>query len=118
MTDNWVTVQKKTFTKWTNSHLRKKGFPLIEDLRTDFETGINLMNLINALYSIPIPKHNKDPKLRPHKLDNITLALNMVEKAEIKTNFLKSVHLADVRFAMTFKLLTFFYSVKKTSCLV
>jgi hypothetical protein len=33
--------------------------------------------------------------MRPHKLDNIALALKMVEDAQVKTNFLKSVHLAD-----------------------
>jgi len=91
----WVEVQKKTFTKWMNSHLRKKGFPVINNAQEEFETGINLMNLVNALYSIDIPKHNKAPKMRPHKLDNIALALQMVENAQIKTNFLKSVHLAD-----------------------
>jgi len=91
----WVNVQKKTFTKWMNSHLRKKGFPAVEDAQLEFETGITLMNLINALYGISTPKHNKNPKLRPHKLDNITLALGMVEQAKIKTNFLKSVHLVD-----------------------
>jgi Ca2+-binding EF-hand superfamily protein len=78
-----------------NSHLRKKGYPAINDAQEDFENGINLMNLINSLYDIPIPKHNKDPKMRPHKLDNITLALGMIDKAQIKTNFLKQVHLVD-----------------------
>lgn len=91
----WVKVQQKTFTKWMNSHLRKKGHPTIENAQEDFETGINLMNLINALYGIDIPKHNKVPKMRPHKLDNITLALKMIDDAKVKTNFLKSTHLID-----------------------
>jgi len=91
----WVQIQKKTFTKWMNSHLIKKSFPAIENAQDDFETGVNLMNLINSLYGLDIPKHNKAPKMRPHKLDNITLALKMLEEAQVKTNFLKSVHLAD-----------------------
>lgn len=33
--------------------------------------------------------------MRPHKLDNITMALKMVEDAKVKTNFLKSTHLID-----------------------
>lgn len=53
------------------------------------------MNLIHALYGIPFPKYNPNPKMRPHKLDNITLALKMVEDAHVKTNFLKSTHLID-----------------------
>jgi 4-hydroxybenzoate polyprenyltransferase len=48
--------------------LKKKGHPAIGDLSTEFETGIKLMQLINALYDVPIPKHNANPKMRPHKL--------------------------------------------------
>jgi len=91
----WVQIQKKTFTKWMNNHLRKKGHPTITNPQTDFDNGITLMRLVNALYDKPIPKHNAAPKLRPHKLDNISRALQMVEEAEIKTNFLKSTHLID-----------------------
>lgn len=93
----WVQVQKRTFTKWFNNHLRKKGYKTIENIATDWASGIMLMRVVNALYSIPMPrKYNKRPKLRPHKLDNLTLAMNMLEnKAEVKTNFLKNTHLLD-----------------------
>lgn len=55
------------------------------------------MQICNALYNIPMPRrYNKKPKLRPHKLDNLTMAMNMLEvKAEVKTNFLKNTHLLD-----------------------
>ena len=78
-----------------NNHLRKKNYPPIENPATDFESGIKLMQIVNALYDVPIPKHNANPKLRPHKLDNIETALKMVEQAKIKTNFLKHTHLID-----------------------
>jgi len=80
-----------------NNHLRKKGYePIeIEHCTLAFEDGIKLMNIVNALYQIPLPKYNKAPKLRPHKLDNLALAMHMVEQAQIKTNFLKSEHLLD-----------------------
>jgi Ca2+-binding EF-hand superfamily protein len=90
----WVAVQKKTFTKWTNSHLKKVGSQ-ITDVITEFDNGIKLMQLVKALYGIEIPKYNANPKMRPHKLDNLSLAFNMVEKAKIKTNFLKTTHLID-----------------------
>lgn len=32
-----------------NSHLVKKGYPTIQNAQEDFETGINLMNLINSV---------------------------------------------------------------------
>jgi actinin alpha len=93
----WVGAQKKTFTKWFNNHLRKKGYPPIENIQTDWATGIKLMQVVNALYDIPMPrKYNKNPKMRPHKLDNISMAMKMLEeKAEVKTNFLKNSHLLD-----------------------
>lgn len=46
-----------------NNHLRKKGYEQIQNLTTDFETGVKLMEIINALYDLPIPKHNKVPKV-------------------------------------------------------
>jgi len=50
----------------------------------------------NSLYDIPVPKHNKTPKMRPHKLDNCELALKMLQKdAQVKTNFLGTMHLVD-----------------------
>jgi len=91
----WIASQKRTFTKWMNNHLRKKGFGPIEDAETSFDDGIVLMNIVNALYDVPIPKHNNAAKMRVHKLDNIALSLQMVEQAQIKTNFLKREHLVD-----------------------
>jgi len=93
--EEWVGTQKKTFTKWVNNHLNKKGFAIVEDAQTAWEDGIKLMQLISALYGMPLPKYNANPKMRPHKLDNINLALGMVEAAKIKTNFLKNTHLID-----------------------
>jgi len=90
----WVSVQKKTFTKWMNSHLKKVGAH-IDDCQTEFETGVKLMQLIKSLYGLDIPKHNPAPKMKPQKLDNISLAFDMVDKAQIKTNFLKPFHLTD-----------------------
>ena len=75
--------------------MRKKGFDALNDVTTEFDTGINLMRVVNALYDLPIPKHNKNPKMRPQQADNLVLAFNMVEEAKIKTNFLKSTHLMD-----------------------
>eukprot|EP00457_Paulinella_chromatophora_P001834 gb/GEZN01001836.1/.p1 GENE.gb/GEZN01001836.1/~~gb/GEZN01001836.1/.p1 ORF type:complete len:524 (+),score=106.44 gb/GEZN01001836.1/:257-1828(+) len=97
----WVLIQKKTFTKWMNNHLRKKNKPIIEDLQTGFTDGIALMNLINALYDTPMPrKFRTQCKIRPHNIDNINMALAMVEEAEIKTNFLKNTHLLDMDLKM------------------
>lgn len=98
MDKQWEEVQKKTFTKWCNSHLVKRfgSNAAMANLEVDFESGIKLMELVNCLYNVPFPqKYNKAPKMRPHQLDNIQMALAMLEHAGVKTNFLKTTHLAD-----------------------
>ena len=90
--------QKKTFTKWANNHLVKKfgKDAALGDIGNDFENGERLMQLCSALYGLTMPKYNKAPKMRPHLLDNVTLAMDMLEKqAGVKTNFLKTTHLVD-----------------------
>jgi len=93
--EDWVARQERTFMKWCNNHLRKKGYPAIESIQNDFEDGVRLMQLINSLYGIALPKYRAEAKMRVHKLDNIALALKMVDDAKVKTNFLKREHLAD-----------------------
>jgi actinin alpha len=88
----------QTFTKWANNHLVKKfgKDAALDDIEGEFENGEKLMQLCSALYGLPMPKYNKAPKMRPHKLDNVTMALDMLEKqAGVKTNFLKTTHLVD-----------------------
>lgn len=102
MSDAWVHIQKKTFTKWCNGHLvrrfgSKEPTIDIDKVEFSFDTGIMLMRLVNALYGVPFPaRYSKQPKMRPQQLDNITLAMKMLEvDVGVKTNFLKAVHLAD-----------------------
>jgi len=98
MEQGWVEVQKKTFTKWVNSHIVKSFGSAngVTNLYEDFQTGIKLMQLVNSLYATPFPaKYNKAPKMKPMLLDNVELAMNMLDKAGVKTNFLKTHHLVD-----------------------
>ena len=44
----WVDVQKKTFTNWTNDHLKDTGRH-VEDLQTDLDDGVTLIKLLEAL---------------------------------------------------------------------
>lgn len=96
LTKDWEIMQNKTFTKWLNTHMKKKGFPPFEDLSNEFEDGTGMMRVVNALYDVPIPKHKANPKLKPQKADNHMLAFAMAEKeAEIKFNFLKAENLME-----------------------
>jgi len=93
----WELVQIKTFTKWTNSHLVKSKYTPISNISEDWHDGIKLMELVNALYQVPLPKKiNRAAKMKPQKLDNIEQALDMLTaQAKVKTNFLKPGHLVD-----------------------
>lgn len=42
-------VQKKTFTKWLNSHLSKGNVPLVADLFVDLRDGHRLLTLLEIL---------------------------------------------------------------------
>lgn len=71
-------IQKKTFTKWANSHIVKMHGPqsAINDAQKDFDSGIALMKLINSLYQTPIPRHNPKPKMRPHMVSLIIFLIS------------------------------------------
>merc|ERR1719499_2657823 len=97
--------QSKTFSKWCNMYLSKKGYEgtvgVGEEFGGSWKDGVTLMKLINALYDVDMPKrYKKDAKTRVHRLDNVTQALKMVDKAEVKTTHLKQVNLLDGDFRM------------------
>lgn len=103
--EEWQLRQARTFAKWVNMYLARKGFEerCFEDetFGQSFADGIKLMKLMNALYDVPMPKkYKKTPKMRVHCLDNVNQALKMVEAAEVKTTFLKAVNLLDGDFRM------------------
>jgi len=103
--EEWMVRQSKTFSKWCNMYLSKKGYEqsvgIGEEFGGSWDDGVTLMKLMNALYDVPMPrKFKKDAKTRVHKLDNVNQALKMVSKAEVKTTNLKQVNLLDGDFKM------------------
>jgi len=103
--EEWMIRQSKTFSKWCNMYLSKKGYEQTvgvgEEFGGSWKDGVTLMKLINALYDVDMPKrYKKDAKTRVHRLDNVTQALKMVDKAEVKTTNLKQVNLLDGEFKM------------------
>lgn len=49
-----------------------------------------LIKLIHKLFpEIPLPKYVPDAKLRVQQLDNVTVALQMIEQAGVSVAFLK-----------------------------
>jgi Ca2+-binding EF-hand superfamily protein len=78
----WEVTQVKTFTKWCNTHLGKSGKAKIDDLVTDWDTGLNLINLAVALYN----QNEKEPEKAisyPKLKDNELNAKNRIQRVQV-----------------------------------
>ncbi len=51
-------VQKKTFSKWVNSHLNKVGYK-VDELYNDLRDGVNLLKLLEVISGENLPKADK-----------------------------------------------------------
>jgi len=69
-------VQKKTFTKWVNSHLMRVNCR-VNDLYTDLRDGKMLIKLLEILSGERLPKPTKG-KMRIHCLENVDKALSFL----------------------------------------
>jgi len=101
----WQERQSRTFSKWVNMYLSRKGYEGKCQSGLDFgncwQDGVLLMKLVNSLYDVPMPKkYKKNANSRVTMLDNVNQALKMLEAAEVKTVNLKQVSLLDQDFKM------------------
>lgn len=49
------------------------------------QSGIALIKLMKAISpDLKVPAYNSNPKMRPHKLDNLTLAFEMIKRANVR----------------------------------
>jgi len=56
---NWERIQKKTFTGWINSHLRKRNDKVTE-LTTDLSDGLRIFKLLEIISNeTPFSKYEK-----------------------------------------------------------
>lgn len=75
------TVQKKTFTKWVNSHLVHVNCR-INDLYVDMRDGKNLIKLLEILSGERLPRPTKG-KMRIHCLENVDKALQFLRDQRV-----------------------------------
>mmetsp|Transcript_2449 Transcript_2449/g.5806 ORF Transcript_2449/g.5806 Transcript_2449/m.5806 type:complete len:1868 (-) Transcript_2449:74-5677(-) len=94
MDDSWVKIQKKTFTKWVNMHLQKKGMK-IEELESGFESGNNLINLIEILGQVSLGSYNKNPKMRIQKIENVGKALTYIKSTGVRLENMSAEDIVD-----------------------
>jgi actinin alpha len=83
-TANWELIQQKTFTRWVNSHLKKRNIH-IENLLKDLEDGVALCNLYEIISDESLGKYTKEPKNQFQKIVNQDLVLKKIN------NFVKDV---------------------------
>ncbi|KRX89670.1 Alpha-actinin-2 [Trichinella pseudospiralis] len=78
----WEKQQKKTFTAWCNSHLRKAD-TMIENIEEDFRNGLKLMLLLEVISGEELPRPDRG-KMRFHKIANVNKALAFIESKGVK----------------------------------
>lgn len=79
----WKRIQKKTFTRWCNEHLRVQGIQ-IKDLSTDLGDGVGLITLLQVLSQKKVGRYNKKPRVRAQKLENVQQALKFTDSEKIR----------------------------------
>uniref|UniRef100_A0A3P8WQC3 Calponin-homology (CH) domain-containing protein n=1 Tax=Cynoglossus semilaevis TaxID=244447 RepID=A0A3P8WQC3_CYNSE len=91
-------VQKRTFTKWINSHLAKRVPPLVvTDLFEDIKDGVMLLALLEVLSGQKLPCEQGKKLKRIHWVANIGTALNFLEGRKIKLVNINSTDIVDGR---------------------
>ena len=77
----WKLIQKNTFTRWANEHLKTVNKQLL-DLESDFSDGLRLVALVEVLSGKKLKHVNKRPNFRTQKLENVTMTLTFLENDE------------------------------------
>ncbi|XP_075404110.1 alpha-actinin-3 isoform X3 [Tenrec ecaudatus] len=95
----WEKQQRKTFTAWCNSHLRKAGTQ-IEDIEEDFRNGLKLMLLLEVISGERLPRPDKG-KMRFHKIANVNKALDFIASKGVKLVSIGAEEIVDGNLKMT-----------------
>jgi len=93
LADERENVQKKTFTKWVNSHLVRVSCR-IGDLYTDLRDGKMLLKLLEVLSGERLPRPTKG-KMRIHCLENVDKALTFLKDQRVHLENMGSHDIVD-----------------------
>uniref|UniRef100_G1SD01 Spectrin beta chain n=1 Tax=Oryctolagus cuniculus TaxID=9986 RepID=G1SD01_RABIT len=93
LADEREVVQKKTFTKWVNSHLARASCR-ITDLYKDLRDGRMLIKLLEVLSGETLPKPTKG-KMRIHCLENVDKALQFLKEQRVHLENMGSHDIVD-----------------------
>ncbi|XP_052341488.1 alpha-actinin-1 isoform X35 [Oncorhynchus keta] len=95
----WEKQQRKTFTAWCNSHLRKAGTQ-IENIEEDFRDGLKLMLLLEVISGERLAKPERG-KMRVHKISNVNKALHYITSKGVKLVSIGAEEIVDGNAKMT-----------------
>ncbi|XP_022091369.1 spectrin beta chain, non-erythrocytic 1-like [Acanthaster planci] len=103
LADERELVQKKTFTKWVNSHLQRVSCRIV-DLYTDLRDGRMLIKLLEVLSGERLPKPTKG-KMRIHCLENVDKALQFLKEKRVHLENMGSHDITDGNHRLTLGLI-------------
>ncbi|XP_061156367.1 alpha-actinin-1 isoform X4 [Syngnathus typhle] len=95
----WEKQQRKTFTAWCNSHLRKAGTQ-IENIEEDFRDGLKLMLLLEVISGERLAKPERG-KMKVHKISNVNKALDFIAGKGVKLVSIGAEEIVDGNAKMT-----------------
>eukprot|EP00730_Choanoeca_flexa_P012847 TRINITY_DN4677_c0_g1_i1.p1 TRINITY_DN4677_c0_g1~~TRINITY_DN4677_c0_g1_i1.p1 ORF type:complete len:900 (+),score=364.16 TRINITY_DN4677_c0_g1_i1:69-2702(+) len=99
MDDQWERQQKKTFTAWINSHLRKRGMK-VEVINEDMSDGRELLALLEIISDETLPKPAKG-KMKIHKVENVNKALKFIKEKKVDVSSIGAEEIVDCNLKMT-----------------
>uniref|UniRef100_A0A8C8SLV3 Filamin C n=1 Tax=Pelusios castaneus TaxID=367368 RepID=A0A8C8SLV3_9SAUR len=91
----WKKIQQNTFTRWCNEHLKcvNKG---VGDLQRDLGDGLRLIALLEVLSQKRMGrKYHARPNFRQMKLENVSVALEFLDRERIKLVSIDSKAIVD-----------------------
>uniref|UniRef100_A0A8C6YKV6 Filamin A n=1 Tax=Naja naja TaxID=35670 RepID=A0A8C6YKV6_NAJNA len=91
----WKKIQQNTFTRWCNEHLKCVN-KRIANLQADLGDGLRLIALLEVLSQKKMGrKYNTRPTFRQMQLENVSVALEFLERENIKLVSIDSKAIVD-----------------------
>uniref|UniRef100_A0A8D2LSR3 Filamin C n=1 Tax=Varanus komodoensis TaxID=61221 RepID=A0A8D2LSR3_VARKO len=91
----WKKIQQNTFTRWCNEHLKCVSKRL-GDLQKDLSDGLKLIALLEVLSQKKMyRKYHARPNFRQMKLENVSVALEFLDREHIKLVSIDSKAIVD-----------------------
>nr|XP_033814124.1 filamin-C isoform X2 [Geotrypetes seraphini] len=91
----WKKIQQNTFTRWCNEHLKCVN-KRMGDLQRDLSDGLKLISLLEVLSQKKMyRKYHPRPNFRQMKLENVSVALEFLDREHIKLVSIDSKAIVD-----------------------